>query len=307
MTRINLLPPEIKGKAEKVNLAPWIIISLLAVVVLVGVFWLFFHGQVTSKEDELKALEEELQDLQKKVEEPLMAYEEQASELQSIEALYAACNAGRVGWASMLNDLALYVPEGLTTASNRTAPAIWLTALTIDATPLESSAQAASSEPSIMIAGYAAPAWLCIQTWLPRASDFKAHGFLDAYPYYYYFRGQPKVAEFFVRLQNMEEWSNLWISSSTQELISYSIPVPQTNQDGSLVYDEETGILKWTNEEASDWAINFQITGYWDAKKAPWSLKSGETGTETGTETETTSGGSTESSTSTSSTGGSGE
>lgn len=275
MTRINLLPPEIKGKAERVNLIPWIVISLLAVVVLVGAGWLFFHNQVTSKEADLKDQEAELQELQKKVEEPLQVYEEQAAELQSIQDLYAACNVGRVGWASMLNDLALYVPEGLTTASNSRAPAIWLTSLNIDATPLEGGAETSSS-PSITMTGYAAPAWLCIQTWLPRASDFKAHGFLDAYPYYYYFRGQPKVAEFYVRLQNMEEWSNLWIVSSTQEPVTITVQHEEVDENGTQTV---------VDESYQDWAIAFEIDGYWNTEKAPWDLKSKnaeETGTTTG-------------------------
>lgn len=278
MTRINLLPPEIKGKAEKVNLVPWIVVSLLAVVVLVGAGWVLFHNQVSSKEKELKDQEAQLTELQKKVEEPLRVYEEQAAKLQSIQELYAACNAGRVGWASMLNDLALYVPEGLTTASNSRAPAIWLTSLNIDATSLEAASQASSS-PSISMTGYAAPAWLCIQTWLPRASDFKAHGFLDAYPYYYYFRGQPKVAEFYVRLQNMEEWSNLWIASSSQE------PVTITVRREEL---DESGVLTVVDESYQDWAIAFEINGYWNIEKAPWDLKS-KNAEET---TDTTTGGS---------------
>ncbi len=117
MTRINLLPPEIKGKAEKVNIVPWVIISLLVVIVVVGGLWFYFHSQVSDREDKLKAAQRDLTDLKKTVEEPLQAFEAQAAKLKSVQDLYSACNVGRVGWASMLNDLALYVPEGLTTAS----------------------------------------------------------------------------------------------------------------------------------------------------------------------------------------------
>ena len=137
MTRINLLPPEIKGKAEKVNIVPWVIVSLLVVIAVVGGLWFYFHSQVSDREDKLKAAQRDLTDLKKTVEEPLQAFEAQAAELKKVQDLYSACNAGRVGWASMLNDLALYVPEGLTTASNPTAPAIWLTHLAIDATALD--------------------------------------------------------------------------------------------------------------------------------------------------------------------------
>jgi Tfp pilus assembly protein PilN len=276
MTRINLLPPEIKGKAGKPNIIPVAIISLLVVIVLLGGLWFFYHSQVSGKQDVYKSEQARLQDLQKQVEEPLRTYEDQAAKLKSIQDLYAACNMGRVGWASMLNDLALYVPEGLTTASNPRAPAIWLTSLIVDATSLEgaNATSTATSDTPIVIEGYAAPAWLCIQTWLPRASDFKAHGFLDAYPYYYYFRGQPKVAEFFVRLHNMEEWTSLWIAESVQEPITISTRVSTVNADGTVTESVET---------YEDWAIKFTINGYWNADKAPWDNKTKTADTTTNT------------------------
>jgi Tfp pilus assembly protein PilN len=287
MTRINLLPPEIKGKAARPNIIPVAIISLIVVIVLLGGLWFYYHNQVSGKQDSLKSEQARLQELQKQVEEPLKTYEDQAAKLKSIQDLYAACNTGRVGWASMLNDLALYVPEGLTTASNPRAPAIWLTALTIDATSLEGTAAAGSTtttpttEAPVVIEGYAAPAWLCIQTWLPRASDFKAHGFLDAYPYYYYFRGQPKVAEFFVRLHNMEEWTSLWIKDSTQEPITISRQVSTVDDNGNVTITQET---------YDDWAIKFTINGFWNADKAPWDKKTKTADTSTST-TSTTGGG----------------
>jgi Tfp pilus assembly protein PilN len=274
MTRINLLPPEIKRKASKTNIIPVAIVSLLIVIVLLGGLWFYYHNQVSGKQGDYKSEQAKLQELQKQVEEPLKAYEDQAAKLKSIQDLYAACNTGRVGWASMLNDLALYVPEGLTTASNSRAPAIWLTSLTVDATTLEGAATPAAAAAPIVIEGYAAPAWLCIQTWLPRASDFKAQGFLDAYPYYYYFRGQPKVAEFFVRLHNMEEWNSLWIAESVQE------PITITSETSTV---DESGNITTTSESYDDWAIKFTINGYWNAEKAPWDKKTKAADTAAGT------------------------
>ncbi len=267
MTRINLLPPEIKEKAERPRLAPWfILMGVITIAVIVGLFFLF-SAQKSSKEDTLKEKEQELQDLQKQTK-PIEKYEKQQSDLKSLQGLYNQANSGRVAWAQMLNDLAMYVPEGLATASNPRAPAIWLTRLSIDAQPLEQVAGAPSQSTGggapIQIEGYATPAWLCIQTWLPRASDFKARGFLDAYPYYYYFRGHPKVAEFFVRLQNMEEWDNLWIESSTQTTISETRNVVETTDTGQQVNEENY----------SDWAIQFRIQGQWNPEKAIWQFTS---------------------------------
>ncbi|MBC7229104.1 MAG: hypothetical protein H5T74_01770 [Actinobacteria bacterium] len=266
MTRINLLPPEIKEKAERPRLAPWfILMGVVTVAVIVGLFFLF-SAQKAGKEDILREKEQELEDLQKQTR-PIEKYEKQQAELKSMKQLLDAANGGRVAWAQMLNDLAMYVPEGLATASNPKAPAIWLTSLVIDAEPLEAVTGGAVAPTGggggtpISIEGYATPAWLCIQTWLPRASDFKARGFLDAYPYYYYFRGHPKVAEFFVRLQNMEEWSNLWINSSTQETI----------EETRLVSVETSpGVFEQQEQSYSDWAIRFVIQGQWNPEKAVW-------------------------------------
>ncbi|MDY6796789.1 MAG: hypothetical protein SWK76_16125 [Actinomycetota bacterium] len=266
MTRINLLPPEVKEKAERPHLAPWfILMGVVTIAVLVGLF-ILFNAQKSGKEDTLKEKQADLSDLQKQTK-PIEKFEAQQSELGAMEDLYQQANAGRVAWAQMLNDLAMYVPEGLATASNPRAPAIWLTRLVIDAQSLETMAggggTAVVGGTPIEMEGYATPAWLCIQTWLPRASDFKAKGFLDAYPYYYYFRGHPKVAEFFVRLQNMEEWTNLWIQSSTQTTIS----------EFRMVYEDAgDGQMQLVEQSYSDWAINFIINGKWNPENAIWSV-----------------------------------
>jgi hypothetical protein len=171
----------------------------------------------------------------------------------------------------------MYVPEGLATASNPKAPAIWLVHITVDAQPLESIAGAAGEGAApatttgsfpILMEGYATPAWLCVQTWLPRASDFKAKGFLDAYPYYYYFRGHPKVAEFFVRLHNMEEWTDLWIERSVETTISETrLVLVQTSPDQPPEIQEET---------YNDWGINFVIQAKWNPDNAIWGAAQAE-------------------------------
>ncbi|MDD3719471.1 MAG: hypothetical protein PHP28_12510 [Actinomycetota bacterium] len=265
MTRINLLPPEIREKAERPHLAPWfILMGLVTVAIIVGLF-LLFNAQKSGKQETLDERKQELADLQKQTK-PMEKYEAQQQEMQALEDLYKQANAGRVAWAQMLNDLAMYVPEGLATASNPRAPAIWLVRMTINAQPLEAiaggSAQVTAANTAaaadITMEGYATPAWLCVQTWLPRASDFKARGFLDAYPYYYYFRGHPKVAEFFVRLHNMEEWTDLWIEKSTQATIS----------EPRQVVNPETGEI--TEETYNDWGINFVINARWNPDLAIW-------------------------------------
>lgn len=271
MTRINLLPPEVKEKVERPRLVPWfILMGVVTIAILAGLF-LLFNAQKAGKEDTLEEKQQELAELQKQTR-PIEKFEAQQKELRSLEELFQQANAGRLAWAQMLNDLAMYVPEGLATASNPRAPAIWLTHLTIDAQPLEAmaggAAQAAGvATTPVIIEGFATPAWLCIQTWLPRASDFKAKGFLDAYPYYYYFRGHPKVAEFFVRLQNMEEWSNLWIVSSDQTSIQEERVVLTDDGAGNLIENQET---------FSDWAIGFTINGQWNPEEAIWAGVEGE-------------------------------
>ncbi|MBC7246630.1 MAG: hypothetical protein H5T73_02460 [Actinobacteria bacterium] len=277
MTRINLLPPEIKEKVEQPRLVPWFILMGLVTLAIIAGLYFLFSAQKAGKEDTLKEKRAELEELQRQTK-PIERFEAQQRELKSLQELFMQANAGRIAWAQMLNDLAMYVPEGLATASNPRAPTIWLTSLTIDAQPLEALAgaapgQAAAGGTPIEIQGYATPAWLCIQTWLPRASDFKAKGFLDAYPYYYYFRGHPKVAEFFVRLQNMEEWSDLWITSSTQTNIS---------ETRVVTVETSPGVFERQEESFSDWAIQFTITARWNPEKAIWAGVSGKAPESTG-------------------------
>jgi len=276
MTRINLLPPEIKERVERPRLAPWfILMGLVTVAILAGLFFLF-NSQKAEKEETLKEVKGELEELQRQTK-PIEKFEAQQKELKDLQDMYAKANAGRVAWAKILNDLAMYVPEGLATASNPRAPTIWLTSLSLDAEPLEAVSggggkEVAATEP-IKIEGYATPAWLSIRTWLPRASDFRARGFLDAYPYYYYFSGHPKVAEFYTRLQNMEEWSNLWIGKSSQATITVKRLVMKETSEG--VYEQQ-------EESYADWAIQFSISAQWNPEKAVWSSQGEESSSGTG-------------------------
>jgi len=273
MTRINLLPPEVREKVERPRLIPWIILMGVVTIAIIVALFMLFSAQKSGKEDTLQEKEQELQDLQRQTQ-GMKKYEDQQAQLKALQGMYNQANLGRVAWAQMLNDLAMYVPEGLATVSNPKAPAIWLSALTIDAKPLEAiaggtgAAVPTSATTPIRIEGYATPAWLCIQTWLPRASDFKAKGFLDAYPYYYYFRGHPKVAEFFVRLHNMEEWSNLWIDSSVQTSI---------NESRYVLEETSPGVFEPQEESYSDWVINFSMQAQWNPESAIWSGLSPET------------------------------
>ncbi len=257
MTKINLLPPEVKEKVRRPSIAPFIVILAIIVLAAIAGGWYYFNNQKKSKQDALNGLQQQLTQLQQQ-NAPIAEFEKQQQQLRAIKSLYDQANRGRVAWANMLNNLAKYVPEGLATASNPEAPAIWLTELSIDATPLETGAPALQGNaPPIVIKGHAAPAWLCIQTWLPRSQDFQAEGFLDAFPYYYYFRGQPKVAEFLVRLMNMTQWSNIWIASSEEE---------ETTDTVSVSTDPATGAI--TEEVMPTWMLTFEIDAFWNVDQA---------------------------------------
>jgi len=126
MTRINLLPPEIRERAERPRLTPWfILMGIITVAIIVGLFFLY-HSQKADKEDTLRQVQQELEELKRKTK-PIETYEAQQKELKKLQDLYKQVNTGRVAWAMILNDLAMCVPEGLATASNPKAPCIWLT------------------------------------------------------------------------------------------------------------------------------------------------------------------------------------
>jgi len=81
------------------------------------------------------------------------------------------------------------------------------------------------------------------------------------------------VAEFFVRLQNMEEWSDLWITSSTQTNIS---------ETRMVTVETSPGVFEQQEESFSDWAIQFTISAQWNPEKAIWAGVSGEAPKSTG-------------------------
>src|SRR4030042_1266769 len=115
MTRINLLPPEVRDKAQRPHLAPWfIVMGLVTILIIVGLY-LFFGGQKSSKTDTLEQKQQELADL-KKLTKGIEVFDAQEKDLRALEALYEQSSSGRVAWAHMLNNLAMYVPEGLATA-----------------------------------------------------------------------------------------------------------------------------------------------------------------------------------------------
>lgn len=270
MRDINLLPPEIRQRVSKKNYIPLAALMIVGAIVIVGILFFVFNTGKSAKQGDLDDRKRELADVRKQTA-PMAEYEAQQRKLQDIQGIFEQANVGRVAWAKLLNELAMAVPASLRTATNPNAPSIWLTNVLIDAEPLEQGIGSAEPLPSttayITINGYATPAWLCIQTWLPRARDFKARGYLDAYPYYYYFRGQPVVAEFFTRLHNIKEWTNIWIQSSTQEQMQTAYHYMQYEEP------QEAGQLgTWSEavEERSAWVINFNITAEWDADKAIW-------------------------------------
>jgi len=69
-----------------------------------------------------------------------------------------------------------------------------------------------------------------------------------------------------VRLQNMEEWTNLWIENSEQSKVSQKRRVTTVDEQGQQQVTEET---------YTDWAIAFKINGQWNPEKAVWKF-SGE-------------------------------
>jgi hypothetical protein len=74
----------------------------------------------------------------------------------------------------------------------------------------------------------------------------------------------------------MEEWTNLWIVSSTQSTITEDRTV--------LSIDPETGERSADSESFSDWAINFIITARWNPEYAIWGENDQEASTAGGSQ-----------------------
>ncbi|MBU1672485.1 MAG: hypothetical protein KKF41_07410 [Actinobacteria bacterium] len=185
MTRINLLPPERvkerRGVPSQRNYL-WLSIVLPLVVLLIMGFWWFSLGsQINNKNEALQKADQDLKDVQAQVQ-SLQKYATRAQEIATTQDTVLAALGGRVYWARILNNIAIFCPTN-----------IWLVAL--------NGTSAAGTSGSVTFDGYALQ---CPNRDL--AGFFP--GELDYHPDY-----RP-IAGWLERMAQIEQFSRVWLASA---------------------------------------------------------------------------------------------
>ncbi len=126
MKRINLLPPEQRVKASRERGLLWAVLILVAIVVVLGLVYVWQNGQVNDKQAELNGLTAET-----------AAVQQQAVALAPYAAIQTTRTAmtqtamgiydSRVPWSTILQEVSLVIPENVRLQSlTGTVPATML-------------------------------------------------------------------------------------------------------------------------------------------------------------------------------------
>jgi len=149
MKRINLLPPEQRAKASRERGLLWAILILVAVVVALGLVYVWQNGQVNDKQAELDGLMAETAAVQQQAAAlaPYAAIQTtRTSMTQTAQGIYDS----RVPWSTILQEVSLVIPENVRLQSlSGTVPA---TMLPGSAAP-PAAAGAVAATPDITFAG----------------------------------------------------------------------------------------------------------------------------------------------------------
>jgi Tfp pilus assembly protein PilN len=126
MKRINLLPPEQRVKAARERGLLWAILILVAIVVALGLVYVWQNGQVNDKQAELDGLTAQVAVEQQKAA-ALAPYAQIQDTRVAMTATAKGIYDSRVSWATILQEISLVIPENVRLQSlTGTVPATML-------------------------------------------------------------------------------------------------------------------------------------------------------------------------------------
>lgn len=112
MKRINLLPPEQRGKASRERSLLWAILILVVVVVVLGLVYVWQSNQVSTKQNELDQVTAQT-DAVKQQAVALAPY----AQIQATRVLMTQVAQGiyesRVSWSTILQEISLVIPDNV--------------------------------------------------------------------------------------------------------------------------------------------------------------------------------------------------
>src|SRR5450830_1906656 len=126
MKRIDLLPPEQRVKASRERGLLWAILILVAIVVALGLVYVWQNGQVNDKQVELDGLAAEASVVQQQAV-ALRPYAEIQTTRTAMTHTAKGIYDSRVPWSTILQEVSLVIPENVRLQSlSGTVPATML-------------------------------------------------------------------------------------------------------------------------------------------------------------------------------------
>lgn len=110
MSQVNLLPPEIKQRAKLRQRTALVILGVVAVLVLIGAYYVLETMNLSSVEDELAAQEQTNAGIQTQIA-SLQEFGDLQNELAQKEELRDTVFAGEVAWSGILMDVSRVIPS----------------------------------------------------------------------------------------------------------------------------------------------------------------------------------------------------
>jgi Tfp pilus assembly protein PilN len=112
MKRINLLPPEQRVKASRERGLLWAILILVAVVVVLGLVYVWQNSAVSSKQSELDDLTAQTQEVQQQAL-ALRPYAEIQTTRTAMTQTAKGIYDSRVPWSTLLQEISLVIPDNV--------------------------------------------------------------------------------------------------------------------------------------------------------------------------------------------------
>jgi hypothetical protein len=110
--RINLLPPEIVQKRKDEKIWRWVALGGAVALAVVGLVFLVLQLQVAGKQYEVSSVRQQAEALQLKADK-FKIFQEKRADLENRRRIAAGALAGRTDWSKVLSEVCLVLPSDI--------------------------------------------------------------------------------------------------------------------------------------------------------------------------------------------------
>jgi hypothetical protein len=196
MIRINLLPPEIVQKRKDEKRWRWVAFGGVVAFVIVGLVFAVLQLQVAGKQYEVSSVRQQAEALKQKADK-FKIFQDKKTDLETRKQIAAGALAGRTDWSKVLSEICLVLPSD-----------IYLTRI-------------GAMEPKM------AP---------PTTGKVSIDGKALDYPNDVPDVGYKSVAKLLVRLAELDDIENVWLTYSSKPVLATSQPDTSTTPASAGYY-----------------------------------------------------------------------